>query len=251
LGWGLAFTLLVRPALGQTTLGTGFSYQGLLKSSGTAVTGLCDFQFSLFDALSTGNQKGSTQTVQNVSVTSGLFTTTVNPNNEFGSSGFIGQARWLEIGVRCPAGSGVYTPLLPRTALGVTPFASYPRSTSLVAYGNVAGSINNAASYTAFGSAPAVTVPASGQYVIHFGATLAAGSTSIQGGNACVTIAFDADPAGGGACLGQNTGGATITTHDSEMMVYYLAAGAHTLHFYGIAVNGSAVSGPWFFVLRP
>ena len=249
----LALTALASlPALAaDTPLGTGFSYQGQLKSSGSAVTATCDFQFSLWDALSSGSQKGATQTVTGVVVTNGLFTTTVNSGGEFGATGFAGQARWLGVAVRCPTGVGGYQGLTPRTELGVAPFAAYTQKTALVAYAQVPGSLSNAASYTAFGSPTPITVPVSGQYVIHYGGTFAAGSTSIMGGGACLTLAVDADPPSGGACLGQDTGGPTITSHDSDMVVYYIAAGAHTIQFYGTAMTSSAVSAPWFFVLRP
>jgi hypothetical protein len=36
---------------------------------------------------------------------------------------FSGEARWLQIAVRCPAGSGTYTTLAPRQALTATPYA--------------------------------------------------------------------------------------------------------------------------------
>jgi hypothetical protein len=250
------FTVLCWPAAlpicaADTVLGTAFSYQGQLRTSGALVSATCDFQFSLWDQSSSGVQKGATQTVTGVAVTGGLFTTNVNSGNEFGSSAFVGQARWLAIGVRCPTGVGSFTTLTQRTAIGVNPFATYPKSTSLIAFAQVPGSINNAASYTAFGAAQAITVPVSQQYVIHFGATMATGSSSIMGGNSCVTVAVDADPPGGGACVVQNTGGATITTHQAETTVYFISAGAHNLQFYGIAQNGSAVSAPWYFVLRP
>ncbi len=104
----------------QTALGTAFTYQGQLKSGGEPVNGACDFQFSLWDASSGGLQVGGTQTKSNVSVSDGYFTI---PDLDFGSSVFTGDARWLEIGVRCPAGSGSYTALSPRQALTPAPYA--------------------------------------------------------------------------------------------------------------------------------
>jgi hypothetical protein len=49
----------------------------------------------------------------------GLFTVVI----DFGGGAFNGAARWLEIGVRCPAGSGSYTTLSPRQALRAAPYA--------------------------------------------------------------------------------------------------------------------------------
>ena len=103
----------------QSLTGSAFTYQGRLTSGGAPVNGPCDFQFSLFDAASAGTQIGSTQTAGNISVTNGLFTVVI----DFGGGAFNGLARWLEIGVRCPAGSGAYTPLSPRQALRAAPYA--------------------------------------------------------------------------------------------------------------------------------
>ena len=85
-------------------IGTGFTYQGSLeKPAGTPVTATCDFRFGLWDALTGGNQKGtSPQTAPNVGVSAGVFTVPL----DFGADAIDGTARWLEIEVRCPAGVG-------------------------------------------------------------------------------------------------------------------------------------------------
>ena len=101
-------------------LGTGFTYQGRLTSSGSGVDQTCGFQFSLFDASTSGAQQGTTQTKGGVSVSSGLFSVPL----DFGSSVFTGDARWLAISVRCPD-SGDYTSLTPRQSLTATPYALY------------------------------------------------------------------------------------------------------------------------------
>ena len=103
----------------QALAGTAFTYQGQLKNSGAAVNGTCDFQFSLWDDASVGAQVGATQTVSGLAVSNGLFTTPI----DFGVGAFTGDARWLNIAVRCPAGSGNYTPLTPRQALTPAPMA--------------------------------------------------------------------------------------------------------------------------------
>ena len=104
----------------QSALGTIFTYQGQLKSGGNPVNGKCDFQFSLWDAVTDGTQIGTTQTKSNVSVSNGLFTI---PDLDFGGAAFQGDARWLAVAVRCPAGSGTYTALSPRQALTPAPYA--------------------------------------------------------------------------------------------------------------------------------
>jgi hypothetical protein len=104
----------------ETALGTAFTYQGSLKQSGTAVTGTADFVFSLWDAALNGAQVGSTVAMGSVPVQGGLFLV----NLDFGAAALAGNARWLQISVRYPAGSGLYT-ILSRQPLYATPYATY------------------------------------------------------------------------------------------------------------------------------
>jgi hypothetical protein len=108
----------------QAALGTAFTYQGRLNKDGNPVSGTCDFQFSLWDALSGGTQIGSTITKYNVAVNNGFFTEQL----DFDASAFNGDARWLQIAVRCPAGSGSYTTLSPRQPLTAAPYALYSKT---------------------------------------------------------------------------------------------------------------------------
>jgi hypothetical protein len=55
----------------------------------------------------------------NVTITEGSFTVLL----DFGATAFNGDARWLQIAVRSPAGSGVFTTLSPRQELTATPYA--------------------------------------------------------------------------------------------------------------------------------
>jgi hypothetical protein len=95
-----------------------FTYQGQLKNGGNAVNGSCDLAFRLYDDPSAGSVIGSPITTT-LSVNNGLFTVGLN----FTSGAFAGEARWLDIRVRCPAGSGSYTILAPRQALTPAPTA--------------------------------------------------------------------------------------------------------------------------------
>jgi hypothetical protein len=110
-------------------LSTAFTYQGQLKLKGAPVNGLCDFTFSLFDAVTRGTQipcNGCPQIVQGVSVANGLFSVQLNDLNQFGATAFNGSDRWLEITTRCPAGSDSYSvPLAPRDLLTATPYSFY------------------------------------------------------------------------------------------------------------------------------
>jgi hypothetical protein len=117
------------PAAPQAPLGTGFTYQGQLKTASGPVNGICDLQFSLWDAAGSGSpptggaQIGATHTLPAVTVTNGLFTVILNTGSEFGGAAFTGEARWLQVAVRCPAGTGTYATLSPRQALTATPYA--------------------------------------------------------------------------------------------------------------------------------
>ncbi|HEV8430788.1 MAG TPA: hypothetical protein VGQ41_22995 [Pyrinomonadaceae bacterium] len=110
------FILLVSTTtLAQTS---GFTYQGRLTDGGTPANGNYDLQFALWDSLMGGAQVGSTQTLNTVAVSNGIFTVSL----DFGASAFNGAGRFLEIGTR-PSGSGSFTTLSPRQQITSTPYA--------------------------------------------------------------------------------------------------------------------------------
>ncbi len=109
------------PPNGVTTMaavGTAFTYQGRLRSTGSPANGPFDFSFRLMDAAAGGVQIGSTIDLDDVAVSDGLFTVPL----DFGSGAFGGGARWLEISVR-PGAGGAYTLLSPRQQLNAAPYA--------------------------------------------------------------------------------------------------------------------------------
>jgi hypothetical protein len=128
----IALSLVFALAAFGVPLGTSFTYQGQLRRSGAAYTGTCNFQFSLWDAVSAGTQQGSTQAINSVSVTNGLFTVVL----DFGSL-FKGDARWLGTSVQC-SGDGGFTPLDPRQPLTAAPYALSLRPGASI-QGEVAG----------------------------------------------------------------------------------------------------------------
>ena len=101
-------------------MGTAFTYQGQLIQNGEPVYGTYDFRFVLYDAPTGDNIVAIIQDKPNVTVTGGLFTV---PNLDFGSGIFTGAARWLEVSVRYPAGSGSYVSIGSRQELTPTPYA--------------------------------------------------------------------------------------------------------------------------------
>ena len=102
----LNLALEANAAAAQTST---FTYQGRLTDAGTAANGNYDFQFALFSAAGGGTQIGSPLTRTNVAVSNGIFTVQL----DFGTNGFPGADRFLEIGVRAASG-GSFTTLVPR-----------------------------------------------------------------------------------------------------------------------------------------
>ena len=97
---------------------TQFSYQGRLADHGAPATGNYDFQFTLWDAGSGGNAIGNPVALANLSVTNGIFSSSL----DFGAA-FDGGGRWLEVAVRTNGGGGSYTTLAPRQPLLPVPYA--------------------------------------------------------------------------------------------------------------------------------
>ncbi len=113
------------PQSPQSAIGTSFTYQGQLKNASGPISDHCDFQFGVWDAANGGISLASDLTHTNVTMSQGLFTVQL----DFGVNLFNGAARWLEIAVRCPAGSGDYATLTPRQPLTPAPYALFSTST--------------------------------------------------------------------------------------------------------------------------
>ncbi|RLE19587.1 MAG: hypothetical protein DRJ65_20080, partial [Acidobacteria bacterium] len=107
------------PSLQADTVGTAFTYQGVLSDAGAPVEGDYDFRVFLYNADVGGGQVGTTVLVGNVTVTDGR----VALDLDFGDV-FDGTALWLEIHLR-ETGTTTYASLLPRQRLTATPFANH------------------------------------------------------------------------------------------------------------------------------
>lgn len=121
----------VAPAMGQTPLGTAFTYQGQLKENGVPKDGPVHLRFSMWDAAGSGapptggSQVGTSQLLANVPVTNGLFNALLNAGGQFGANAFDGQERWLQVEVCADAGCGSLSILAPRQLLTGVPQALF------------------------------------------------------------------------------------------------------------------------------
>ena len=116
-GGGVALGVTLAERAEAVALKSTFSYQGVLEDGTGPITDTCDLEFKLWDDPTAGSQIPPTVTKTGVPVTDGLFTV----NLDFGGGVFAGDARWLGIDVRCPAGSGGYEALSPRQPLSPAP----------------------------------------------------------------------------------------------------------------------------------
>jgi hypothetical protein len=100
-------------------LGSAFAYQGrVADDAGNPINGECDLRFGLY-ADATGGGAINEVIRNNHPVADGLFAVSL----DFGTAAFRGETRWLELAVRCPAGSGNYRTLSPRHELSAVPYA--------------------------------------------------------------------------------------------------------------------------------
>jgi len=106
--------LSISAAFAQTT---EFNYQGSLKDNGAPANANYDFEFALFDALSGGNQVGSTIPKNTLLVANGVFAVKL----DFGSV-FPGANRYLEIRVKL-SGQPNLTTLTPRQLVNSSPYS--------------------------------------------------------------------------------------------------------------------------------
>ncbi len=130
---GCVVLLLTVLPVGVAATESSFTYQGQLKEGTAPVTDTCDFQFKLWNAVTGGQQQGMTETASGVEVHNGLFSAQL----DFGVAVFNGEARWLQVLVRCSAGSNFYTTLAPREPITAAPYSVHTRGIHVDGAGNV------------------------------------------------------------------------------------------------------------------
>jgi hypothetical protein len=142
-----ALFLLILQASLSTLLaqGTAFTYQGRLNDGANPANGAYDLTFTLFDAVSGGATLGTSNVFNDLLISNGLFTVTLDHGAQFD-----GNARWLQIAVRPGASEEAYTDVTPRQALLPAPYAIYAASAG--AGGGGIWSLNGANAYYNSGS---------------------------------------------------------------------------------------------------
>lgn len=110
--------LLMTSALGAPAT-SKFTYQGLLEQSNAPASGTFDLRFEPFSAASSGTSLATAITANDVVVSNGVFTVTL----DFGEGFFVGDQVFLDIGVRIGTSTGSFTTLSPRQEITATPYA--------------------------------------------------------------------------------------------------------------------------------
>ena len=117
------------PIIAAPLLNNAFTYQGQIATAAGAIDGSCDLRFSLFDAETGGEPLGTgMQSLASVPVSGGVFTVLL----DFGPGVFPGAGRFLELAVRCPAGSGDFATLAPRQPFTPAPYAITSQNTQAI-----------------------------------------------------------------------------------------------------------------------
>lgn len=217
--------------------GTAFSYQGRLGDNGSPATGIYDFQFGIFNAVTNGSRVSVWQTNSAVPVTNGLFTATL----DFGTGIFTGNSRWLDISVRTN-GVAAFTTIYPRQPVLPVPYAIFANTASNV-LGTVSASQINGGTTNQIALTNSLNVFA-GTFSGTFGGAFSgngAGLTNLNGSNLASGTVADARLSANVALLNANqtfTGTNTFTapnnfTGDNQF------TGANNFTNFGNSFSGS------------
>lgn len=125
--------LLSVPSVGQTPVGTAFSYQGRLKDGEQPADGTYDIGFLLYDQEFGGSQIGETYIANDLEITDGLL----NIGLDFGAEAFSDEARWLQIAIRPGDDTGSFSFLSPRVRLMPAPQSIYASTAGSVLWEDI------------------------------------------------------------------------------------------------------------------
>src|SRR5947209_5276865 len=186
-------------AFAQTS---SFTYQGRLTDGGTAANGNYDLQVALFDSLSGGAQVGSTQTLNTVAVSNGVFTVSL----DFGANAFTGANRFLEISARPTGGSFIL--LTPRQQVTSTPYAIRSANASSA---DTATNATNATNATTATNATQLGGIAASQYVQTNDSRLSDARTPTPGSSNYIQNTASPQTASNFNISGNGTAGGTLS----------------------------------------
>jgi hypothetical protein len=108
---------------------TAFTYQGQLRDGGTNANGAYTMIFKLYDAVTNGNQIGTTIT-NKPTLFNGLFSV----NLDFGAGAFNGNTRWLDITI---TNGPTFETLFPRVQVLPSPYAQFAAIAATVTNGAI------------------------------------------------------------------------------------------------------------------
>src|SRR5437660_4287629 len=203
--------------LGQTS---NFTYQGRLTDGGTPANGNYDLQFVLFDSLSGGAQVGSTQTINTVAVSNGVFTVSL----DFGANAFTGANRFLEISARPTGGS--FTLLTPRQQVTSTPYAIRSANASSA---DTATNATNATNATTATNATQLGGIVASQYVQTSDSRLSDARTPTPGSSNYIQNTASAQAASNFNVSGNGTAGGTLSGNIVNATTQYNLNGSRML----------------------
>ena len=213
--------------------GTAFTYQGRLNQDGAPANGLFDFRFALYDSTNLpGALLAGPVTNAAVTVSNGLFTTSLNFGNVF-----TGASNWLEIAVSA-SGSNSFSTLSPRQPLTPSPYAIFAGAAAAVTGPVSASQLSGTLSPTNFSAMtitnfPEVTgaLPKTNSFVSHGGRLLITatgnGYPIAAAPTAGMIVQLD------GVAIGTNkvflNGGGNAAFVAKPIVCNSIAAGAHSI----------------------
>jgi hypothetical protein len=123
----LLAAVLAAGSVHADVLGSAFTFQGQLTQNGTPSDGTVDLAVEPFGSVNGSDSLAPVLVLEDVPVAEGLFTVDI----DFGPGFFVGDAVWLQIGVREGDQTGAFEPLSPRQELTATPHAQLAQAVAI------------------------------------------------------------------------------------------------------------------------